>query len=336
MKKVIIITMLFLNILHAKDWQYNASEFRGWSDSKKTEVTIRNVTIEKKSWNKKEKRVALIVKTDIKTYRDDFIFCQKDKNYYYCGIEDDGGYIKIGKDMNIQLNVEFSKETEEGLVSELSIIQKQKNRWIPPVSAKPKIQKECSTFNKQADKAIFFKVLKRYPELTIDDIKKHKPGRYYDPKHGVSIVAPNGWNSITKEGDAILYLIQGDNTETSKFMFRSLSKFWDDTDAKEPEKIIQKAAKFIAEISTEEAVKNGDKMQKMGSLKLFKQRAYTIGHFVLHRTGNKTRWESYTLIWEGTRLYILAVMSKDDELLLGEFLSSLGMESFCSEMLEEE
>ncbi len=333
--KLPIVVILFLSILTAQQhiqkienyWQYDASAFNGWSDTQKIKVAIRNVSIQKKSWNKKEKRVALTVKTDTKTLRDEFIFCQKDKAYYYCSIEDDGGYIKIDKDMNIQLKVEFSKETEEGLVSELSVMQKQKNRWIHPVSTKPKIQKDCATFNKEADKKIFHKVLKYYPELTIDDIKIHKPGRYYDTKHGVSIVAPQGWNSITEEGDAILYLTQG----TSKFMFKSLVKFWDDTQSKEPQKLIKKAASIISEISAEEALKDGDKITPMGSLKLFTRGQYTIGHFVLQRIGSKARWESYTLIWEGKRLFILAVTSKENELLLGEFLSSLGMESFCSE-----
>ena len=193
-------------------------------------------------------------------------------------------------------------------------------------------KKVCSPFNKQEDKKMFLNLFRRYPELTIDDIKIHKPKRYYDENYGVSIVAPKGWNSITKEGDDILYLIQGDDTETSKFMFKSLAKFWDDIESKQPKKIIKKAARIIGEISDEEAIKDGDKTSPLGSLRLFTRGQLTIGHFVLHRIGRKTRWESYTLIWDGTRLYMLAVTSKEDELLLGEFLSSLGMKSFCSEI----
>ena len=320
---------------YSKVWHYDTSQFGGWSEIKNKKVTITDLIIQQKSWNKKEQKLSLIVKANNHIYRDDYIFCSAKKSYYYCPIEDDGGYIKIDKDMNIELKVEFAKETAEGMVSELSVVQKQKDRWIPPVATKQKIQKDCSTFNKQSDKKMFFKVLKRYPELTIDDIKKHKPGRYYDAKYGVSIVAPQGWNSITDEGDAILYLIQGNNTETSKFMFKSLAKFWDDEQSKQPKKIIQKAARIIGEISVEEAIKDGDKTSPMGSLKLFTRGQLTIGHFVLNRIGSKARWESYTLIWEGTHLYILAVTSKENELLLGEFLSSLGMESFCSEMREK-
>ncbi len=336
---ILTFVMLFSNSLNAqqniqkieKFWQYDASAFDGWSDTQKTKVAIRSIAIQQKSWNKNEKRVALVVKTNTKILGDEFIFCQKDKKYYYCSLEGDGGYIKIDKDMNIQLKAEFAKETEEGMVSELSVVQKQKNRWIHPVTEKVKIQKNCSTFNKQSDKKIFFKVIKRYPQLTIDDIKKHKPGRYFDEKHGVSIVAPQGWNSITDEGDAILYLIQGESVDTSRFMFKKLAKFWDEKQINEPKLIIEKAAKMIGEIFAEDAIKSADQSELVGTTKIFSYKQNTIAHFVAYRTGKKTRWESYTLIWDGKDLYLLVVMSKDDKLLLGEFFSSLAMESFCSE-----
>jgi len=320
---------------YSKVWHYDASKFDGWSEIKSKKVTITDLIIQKKSWSEEEKKLSLVVKAYSHTYRDDYIFCSKKNSYYYCPIEDDGGYIKLDKDMNIQLEVEFAKETEDGMVSELSVIQRQKKRWIHPVTAKAKREKNCSTFNKQADKEILYKVLKHYPEFTIDDIKKHKLGRYYDAKYGVSIVAPNGWNSITKYDDNILYLKKVKDGSMSKFMLTSLSKFWDDAQKEEPQTIIKKAAKVIAEISTEEAVKNGEKIRTMDRLKLSIKRSYTMGHLVLYRIGNESRWESYTFIWDTKNLYLLAIISPKNNSLYGEFLSSLGMESFCSSRKEK-
>jgi len=315
-----------------QSWRYDPVAFIGWNDLKKREVPIQEVLIKKRQWNQQEKRLSVIIKTDTKTYKDDFVFCSEERGYYYCGIEDDGGYIKIDRQMRMQLDVSFVASLDAEPLLEFSIKQKYLDQWIAPMTRKKMTTKNCSVFDKQADRKTLFKLLKRYPDIKIDEIKKYNPGRYYDAKYGVSIAAPQAWNAITNEGDAILYLLREKEQESGKFMFRTLTKVWGVAEEKEPKKLIIKISKLITEISTAEAVKLGDKMLSMGNVKLLSRGANTIGHFVLHRTGSKTRWESYTLIWDGQTLYILSTMMREDELLLGEFLSALGMESFCSEI----
>jgi len=115
-----------------KYWHYDRSKFVAKSKIYKN-VKLLDVAITVEKWDKKEKRVALYVKTFKKIYKDRYIFCESKKNYDYCAIEDDGGYIKLDKDMNIQLDVEFAKETSEGVESEFVLKQRDKKAWIKPL-----------------------------------------------------------------------------------------------------------------------------------------------------------------------------------------------------------
>lgn len=172
-----------------KTWQYNSNAFIGWNNLTKKTVAVKDVFIQKKQWDKKEKRLSIVVKTRNKTYRDDFVFCFKKGSYYHCGIEDDGGYIKIDNHMNVQIDVSFLVSLESEPKLEFNIKQKQPNKWIHPIT-KNIINKDCSVFNNEADKKIFLKLLKCYSEFTISDIKPYRLGRYYDIEYDVGIIAP--------------------------------------------------------------------------------------------------------------------------------------------------
>ena len=115
-------------------WRYDISKFIGLNMIKLKKDKIKSVTVQKKSWNSKEKRLSLVVKTDTKIYKDDFIFCIGKEDYHYCGIEDDGGYIKIDNSMNIQMHVTFTSSNETGVVAEFAIDQKERDKWISPKS----------------------------------------------------------------------------------------------------------------------------------------------------------------------------------------------------------
>jgi len=308
---------------------YDASKFKG--HGKNGNEKIVDVALKKIKWNKKEQRVSLVVKTNHNTYRDDYIFCQKRSKYYYCSIEDDGGYIKLKSNMTMKLKVDFAQEIEgEEPTLAFHIEQKNKHIWIKP-SAKIHAPKgKCFQITLETDKKLFHAILKKYSEnISIDKVNKMEFARFYSPKYNLSFTIPANWKDITKEGDAIVYLLRSDESDVGKFMFRTITKFWDKKESKDPKNIIKRAAKLIAEISTEEANKSGDKNEPIGSLKLLIRNNKLVGHFVLHRVGAKTRWESYTLIWSGGKLYLLSVMGKDNELPLVEFLASLGVESFC-------
>ena len=333
-----IIAAMFLLTMYAgakshktKYWHYDPGAFHAQSETIGEAVSIEDVALKKMVWNNEEKRIALYIKTPQKLYKDLYLFCQKKPKHYYCPVEDDGGYVKVDDRMNLQLDVEFAKETDEGMVSELEVVQKEKNRWIKPHNmGLSTVQSQCSTIDPDKDKIMFFNVKRRYPELTMQEIKGLKLRRYYDRKEGINIVAPMQWKDITKEGDAILYLLGGKDEETRKFMLRTLSRFWKKSEENNPRRIITKAAKLMEELSTEAAQKDGDRIKAVGRVKIYKKPNGLMGHFILRRRGKTNRWESYTLIWAGKKLYLLGIMSPKKELLMGEFLSALGAESFCS------
>lgn len=320
----------------AQNWHYDASKFKGHGNNTNQKVEIKEVALKKINWNKKEKRIGLVVKTKHETYRDDDIFCQTKPKYYYCSIEDDGGYVKINQNMEIELYVDFAKEVEgEEPVLAFHIENKKRRIWVKPSIKRPHATRKCFNVSVEKDKKLFRAVLQRYRDIPIDTINKMEFARFYDPKDGLSLTIPANWTDITKEGDAILYLLRSNDNDVGKFMLRELTKFWTKVESEHPKNIINKSIKFISEISTEEANKLGDENKIISSPKLLTRGNKLIGHFVMHRTGKKTRWESYTLIWNSDKLYILSVMGKDNELPLVEFLASLGMETFCSSVARE-
>jgi len=132
---VVLCALLLQNIACAKSEKkeiqhYNPSAFIGW-DSKKSRVAIKDVTLEVKQWNKKEKRVALTVKSEKGTFQDDYLFCENKGVYFYCAVEDDGGYVKISPKRGIKVDVDFVNNNGEEPKMVFHIEQKNKKIWVP-------------------------------------------------------------------------------------------------------------------------------------------------------------------------------------------------------------
>ena len=156
MKKIIqtlIIVAFQISTIYASStnskmstWQYDADAFIGWNDLNKKEETIKEVSIHKINWSKREKKLSIVVKTDKKTYRDDFVFCSEESTYYYCGIEDDGGSIKIDNQGNMNSYVSFTISSDKGVVLEFKIKQKNQNKWLSPQIKKTIDKKDLHYF----------------------------------------------------------------------------------------------------------------------------------------------------------------------------------------------
>ena len=188
----------------------------------------------------------------------------------------------------------------------------------------------CSNF--EQDNKLVANVRNKYAEVTLRQIKSLKINRFHTPNYTITLLAPMGWHNATNKGDDILYLLRKDEKSVGKFLLYSLKKFQNSTQAKTPDELIKKAAKFYNEISLDIASKNGDKAKQISSVKFFNFNNKRIGHFVIQRRGKtKNRWESYTFIWDGKKLYMIFVTSRENELEVGEFLSLLAAKSFCSE-----
>ncbi|SFV52861.1 hypothetical protein MNB_SV-10-640 [hydrothermal vent metagenome] len=336
---ILIIVFLFQNIANADQntkqiRHYDPSAFIGWDGANK-KAAIKDVSIELKRWDKKEQRVALSVKTKIGSFQDNYLFCEYKGAYFYCAVEDDGGYVKMYPKKGIQVDVDFSKEGEEGPELAFHIEQKEKKSWIPPLKSTYSRNKgKCFANNISADRKLFLKVLKRYPDISPETIHSLGLARYFDTKYRLSLAIPSDWIDITKMGDDILYLSQDKGGDKGKFKLRVLKKFWSEADTKYPKRLIAKTAKALKEMLAEEVAKTGDNDKSVGSTRILEKNGYTVGHFVMHHTGKKRYWVSYTLIWDSKRIYVLNVIANEDELALSEFLSALGMESFCSEGME--
>ncbi len=309
---------------------YNPSEFKTWSDIYKRKITLKDIYIKKLSWNKREKRISFVVQTDKKTFRDEHIYCRRKKSYYYCPIEDDGGYIKLDAKFNMYANVEFAKYVDDEPLVALGIRQKSKIKWSKPLMQKSQTTASCA--GKDAD--YYLKIIKRmrkvYPEVTIKKLEKINPDLYYTKELGISFLAPKAWKRINGN-DVILYMTQGKSVEKNIFTFFLLKKFWKNSNVKEPEKLLKKATRHIANGSYDDAKEHGDKLKIEIPAKMFEKGQYQIEHIVLKRTGKLNRFESWTLLWDGKNIYVFYITSDIKNLATSEFLSSIATMSFCSE-----
>jgi len=188
----------------------------------------------------------------------------------------------------------------------------------------------CAALSKQEKEKLLTQVMGRYPELTPQSLMKHDLNLYYDASTGVSLIVPTTWYSVD-ENDAILYLSRYHDRVSSRYMLKKLSRSWNDAQAREPQKLLQKIAGQVAQISINAAIENGDSMRQILPIAVFKYKNMQIAHVVLHRTGEHEQWESHTFLWDGVDLYSLSVISLANDLVFGEFLSAIGMESFYSE-----
>ena len=310
---------------------YDASRFIGHGRGHATKERIRDVMLGKIKWGK-EKRISLIVKTDRGTYRDDFIFCTEKRGFYYCSVEDDGGYVRLDEGMNMQLNVDFATEGEEEPLLAYHIEQRDKNEWLKPLETKTPPKGKCFNIDIGEDRKLVAGLSRKYSDIPPEAMAEMEFARFYYPDGGLSLVIPANWTVNTKEGRSILFVQRGNGAAADEFILKDFSDLLTPEEIATPEKTMRKTAGFVRQVSEGWASKVGDRIEEVGSYREFYRGKNIIGHFVLRSSGRRNRWESYTLIWSGGRLYLLIVMGKDDELSLVEFLASLGMESFCSGM----
>lgn len=189
----------------------------------------------------------------------------------------------------------------------------------------------CTTFDSKKVQQDISKLIDKYPNVykgaSIDF------GLYSDPKNGIVFYVPNGWFPVASKSNNILFISQKERNFVNTYMLRKIEKFWDDEDTKNPEEFIYYNAKALGDISIEIATKAGDSANYVGDISIFSFNSYTVAHYVTHRTGKIDIYKSSTLIWNGKELYTLVVTTKESNLQLGEFLSSVWYTTFCDNTL---
>ena len=293
-------------------------------------MTLKDIYIQKLSWNKREKKIALVVKTDKKTFRDDYIYCRKKKSYYRCVIEDDGGYILLDKKSNMKMSVEFAKYVQDEPLVALGIAQKNKRKWSKPFTQTSQGATSCAGKDAQYYLKIINHMRKAYPEITMEKLEKLNPDLFYTKELGLSFLAPKGWKR-TNGNNVILYMTQGKSVEKNIFTFFRLKKFWNKSDTKNPEELLKKATRLITNTSYNDAKEHRDRLKIEIPAKMLKKGHYQIDHIALKRTGKLNRFESWTLLWNGKHIYVFYITSDMQNLATGEFLSAIASMSFCSE-----
>jgi len=193
--------------------------------------------------------------------------------------------------------------------------------------------KKCSQITKDEDRYLFDKVYKRYSELDIDKLSDYNIKRYIDKSHHVSLIAPLAWELI--EGDRYILNLeyQGSLGLKSRYRLGVIPRFWNKRESRDPKKLINQLSKDINDIFIKSAKELGDNIKYVIPLKIFKHGSYTVGHTLLHQTGSLNSWRGNTFIYDGSDIYTITTLMNDKDLLLGEFLSSLSVESFCSKKL---
>jgi len=190
--------------------------------------------------------------------------------------------------------------------------------------------KKCSQITKDEDKHLFGKVYKRYSELDIDRLSDYNIKRYIDKSHHISLIAPLAWELIESDRYILNLGYQSSVGVKSRYTLRVIPRFWNQRESRDPKKLITQLSKDINDIFIKSAKKIGDNIKYVISLKIFKHGSYTIGHTLLHQRGSLNSWRGNTFIYNGTDIYTITTLMNDKDLLLGEFLSSLSVESFCS------
>jgi len=121
-------------------WQYDVNMFKGWNEvawaknkyiSKNEIKPLEQVLIWRKKWTKKQKLLAVVVKTDKRIYRNSFFECHTKEGKLECGGECDSGGFVLDKTMRMKEGtVLFSKDGDYGgPVLEMELTQNNKE-WI--------------------------------------------------------------------------------------------------------------------------------------------------------------------------------------------------------------
>ena len=116
-------------------WQYDVNMFKGWNEkawAKNKYISaneikpLEEVLIWRKKWTKKQKFLAVVVKTDKRIYRNNFFECHVRKGKLQCGGECDSGGFVLSRTMGMtEGTIQFSKEGGYGgPVLEMELRQK--------------------------------------------------------------------------------------------------------------------------------------------------------------------------------------------------------------------
>ncbi|SFV51187.1 hypothetical protein MNB_SV-6-1463 [hydrothermal vent metagenome] len=196
------------------------------------------------------------------------------------------------------------------------------------VSSDPTVtKKSCTTFDNEVVKGYITKLLDRYPKVKRE--KSLNFGLYSDPKNGIIFYLQNGWYPMANSSGTIIYLSQKEKNIINKYMVRKIERFWSEDDIKDPEEFIYYSAKAIGDLSIESAKKSGERAEYAGDISIFHFDSYIVAHLVVHLNGKIDRYKSITLLWSGRELYALEITTRESDLQLGEFLSSLWYMTFC-------
>lgn len=191
-----------------------------------------------------------------------------------------------------------------------------------------KAQKNCLAFDDRGIQNMVQQLKQHYPDM--QNMSNIKLGLYSDPQNGIIFYVPNNWFAIGDGKGSILHLREQENKEANKYRVRKIEKFWSTEDIQKPKAFLYQVVKTIGDISIEAAVNDGDKAKYGGDIALFSFNSYIIAHLVVHRTGKINKWKSTTLLYDGKDIYTLSVTTKESDLQLGEFYSSLWYKTFCN------
>jgi len=191
--------------------------------------------------------------------------------------------------------------------------------------------KSCSDITTKEDSFIYKIVYKKYSELNSDILSSYHFKRYIEKKHKISLISPLGWQS--KDDDIyIIHLQHRDkNGNIDRYSLREIPRFWKNDKSLNYKKLIKKISNDMDSMLRKSAKSIGDTTTQTIPLKIFKRGKYAIGHTLIHQQGKIDRWYGNTFIFDGKNIYLLSTVSGAKNLLLGEFLSSLAVKSFCSD-----
>ena len=147
----------------------------------------------------------------------------------------------------------------------------------------------------------------------------------------MSLIVPLAWEQKSDNNSTLLSLSKRSASgETIEFSLRISTKFWNSEEQKLPKELLKKASETIANRYIESSQQAGKISQVAVPTKIYDYNSYIVAHHLLSTTDNNSTYRGDTLLWDGNNIYILSITSNKSDLLLEEFLSSLVIESFCS------
>jgi hypothetical protein len=151
-----------------------------------------------------------------------------------------------------------------------------------------------------------------------------------EPTEEILFFAPKGWIHREKEDRAFLSMHRPGHIKRERIFMEILASHY--MEGGDPAEAMAKLLDLSAKNLAARAEKSGASSERIGAPKIFHRDHYLIGHQVLRHRGNPYHhWMSMTFIWDGKGLYAFDAIMEPEDLALGEFLSELFVESFCSQ-----